>query len=149
MIVIFSNKNDKELSKMYDGCSVADYFLKLIDTDNLKIEKSQDSDEKIEGPTPTKDTEEDDFERIETPAMEGEKEPDEIVTKANFNQGQSHVGAAEETHQSWHVVREAKDLLTELQVYNLPQRKKLSVNDAFNEVLSRNSVLIFSVMWGF
>ncbi len=45
MIVTYSSSNEKDLSKMYDGCPVDDYVIKLEDTENFEVNSGQKEEE--------------------------------------------------------------------------------------------------------
>jgi hypothetical protein len=45
MIVTYSSSNEKDLSKMYDGCPVDDYVIKLEDTENFEVNSAQKEEE--------------------------------------------------------------------------------------------------------
>jgi len=45
MIVTYASSNEKDLSKMYDGCPVDDYVIKLEDTENFEVNSGQKAEE--------------------------------------------------------------------------------------------------------
>jgi len=47
MIVTYSSSNEKDLSKMYDGCPVDDYVIKLEDTENFEVNSGQKEEEVV------------------------------------------------------------------------------------------------------
>lgn len=57
MIVIYSNSNEKDLSKMYDGCPIGDYLLKLEDPTSFEFGdvETAPSQEKVEQKYPELD----------------------------------------------------------------------------------------------
>jgi len=157
ILLIFDSKENKELCKMYNGCTIRDFNLRLIDPTSLEVKRVQKSFGKMESHdmaasgynVVTKNHGQDsdsDFEIVEDSEEEENKKKQ---AKQTVIEGVQPTIEFKKQISGNNGLNLMKSLLKELQSTNLPQKAKLPEGDVFNELVKAKYFIYFSALWGF